>query len=152
MTSLCSTGLLWSAWVQTPPPGSWWTCCPNGTCTDKTRSSLPATNSRSASLRCSREKVRPIHRRINTSAVWTVNELAAVFALLFYGQFLAQGHAGRTDVRRREKQGPPGLGSRSGFPPGKNRGRFPTPPGGPGGDRFPGPGGPPPHFPGMSLY
>ncbi len=50
------------------------------------------------------------------------------------------------------KAGPPGLGSRSGFPPGKNRGRFPTPPGGPGGDRFPGPGGPPPHFPGMSLY
>lgn len=49
------------------------------------------------------------------------------------------------------KAGPPGLGSRSGFPLGKNRGRFPTPPG-PGGDRFPGPGGPPPHFPGMSLY
>uniref|UniRef100_A0A671KFV3 Cleavage and polyadenylation specificity factor subunit 6 n=1 Tax=Sinocyclocheilus anshuiensis TaxID=1608454 RepID=A0A671KFV3_9TELE len=52
------------------------------------------------------------------------------------------------------KAGPPGLGSRSGFPLGKNRGRFPTPPG-PGGDRFPGPGGPggpPPHFSGTSLY
>lgn len=48
------------------------------------------------------------------------------------------------------KAGPPGAGSRGGFPMGRGRGRFPGPPG-PGGDRFPGPvgpGGPPPHFPG----
>uniref|UniRef100_A0A3Q2Z2H3 Cleavage and polyadenylation specificity factor subunit 6 n=1 Tax=Hippocampus comes TaxID=109280 RepID=A0A3Q2Z2H3_HIPCM len=50
------------------------------------------------------------------------------------------------------KAGPPG-GGRAGFPMGSrgSRGRFPGPPSGPGGDRFPGgvgPGGPPPHFPG----
>lgn len=49
------------------------------------------------------------------------------------------------------KAGPPGSGSRSGFPMGsRGKGRFPGPPG-PGSDRFPGPvgpGGPPPHFPG----
>ncbi|XP_061662777.1 cleavage and polyadenylation specificity factor subunit 6 isoform X4 [Syngnathoides biaculeatus] len=50
------------------------------------------------------------------------------------------------------KAGPPG-GGRAGFPMGSrgSRGRFPGPPSGPGGDRFPGgvgPGGPPPHFTG----
>lgn len=52
------------------------------------------------------------------------------------------------------KAGPPGSGSRGGFPMGRGRGKFPGPPG-PGGDRFPGPvgpGGPPPHFPGKCIH
>lgn len=51
------------------------------------------------------------------------------------------------------KAGPPGCGSRGGFPMGRGRAKFPGPPG-PGGDRFPGPvgpGGPPPHFPGKRI-
>lgn len=50
-------GLRWCVLDRTPPPESFWTCCPSGSFTGKTPSSHHATNSPSASLRCSPGKV-----------------------------------------------------------------------------------------------
>lgn len=53
-----NAGLRWCVLVQTPLPENFWTCCPSGSFTGKTPLSHHATNSPSASLRCSPGKVR----------------------------------------------------------------------------------------------
>ena len=52
-----SPGSLWCVWVQRLRPGSWWTSSQRGSCTGRTPLSRRATNSPSASSRCSPGKV-----------------------------------------------------------------------------------------------
>lgn len=51
------TGLRLFVWARRHRPGNWWSCCQRGSSTVRIPSSRRATNSPSASSRCSRAKV-----------------------------------------------------------------------------------------------
>lgn len=194
MYVLCiHTDLPWCVWAQRHHPGSWWSCYQRGSSMVRILSSHHATNSPSASLRCSHAKVSRTSANVlthhlvcwkstRTAVKWTTLDTLAsctvictstliprntlvidpvlshtfIYCILEKGKHSHRCHFSGTQSGQMSgegKAGPPGAGSRAGFPMGRGRGRFPGPPG-PGGERFPGPvgpGGPPPHFPGKFV-